>query len=303
MTTLETLLSAIAANPSDELAWLALADALEESGEPRRAELTRLTRQLLSLGRTARKRRPTETRVQELLIVGVRPCVPEITNSIGMRLVLIPPGKFRIGSPAREMQRLEHEPLRDVVVERPFWMGVFPVTQGQFVALMKTNPSAHKGVDGEDTSDWPADNMSWAQARSFCNKLSRRPSEKKARRKYRLPTENKWEYACRAGTTTAFAFGPRLTHALANFGNELGCPCPVGRYPPNAWGLYDMHGNVWEKCVVCPVDVDEEDYIEGLRGAAYRDSEDGCRSAFRTHNGYVDTSDNDVGFRVVMEVE
>jgi uncharacterized protein (TIGR02996 family) len=303
MTTLETLLSAIAANPADELCWLALADALEESGEPRRAELTRLTRKLLVLKRTARERRPTENRVQELLISGVRPCVPEITNSLGMRLVLIPPGKFRIGSPAREMERLDHEPLRDVVIERPFWLGAFPVTQRQYVSLMKSNPSAHEDTEGADTPDWPADNMTWEQARSFCDKLSRRKREKEARRKYRLPTENEWEYACRAGTTTAFALGPRLTHELANFGNELGRPCPVGSYPPNGWGLYDMHGNVWEKCVLCPVDEDEEEHSEALRGAAFRDSEDGCRSAFRTHEGYVETSDGDVGFRVVMEVE
>src|SRR5262245_60111696 len=206
MSPLQTLLSAIAANPSDELGWLALADALEESGEPLRAELTRLTRQLLSLKRTSRERRPTEKRVQELLLAGARPCVPEISNSVGMRLVLIPPGKFRIGSPVREMERLDHETLRDAVIERPFWMGVFPVTQRQYVALMKTNPSGHKNTEGADTSDWPAENMSWPQARSFCTKLSRLPSEMEAKRKYRLPTEDEWEYACRAGTTTAFAF-------------------------------------------------------------------------------------------------
>lgn len=301
MTPVETLLSAIAIQPADELAWLALADALEESGEPLRAELVRLTRSLRTLARTKPERRATEQRVQQLLAESVLPCIPTITNSIGMRLVLIPPGQFKIGSPVREMGRLDHEPLRRISIRRVFWMSAHLVTQGQYAALMRGNPGVYKNHQGRNTIDWPAENMSWEQARAFCTKLSNRPEEKAALRRYRLPTEEEWEYACRAWTTSAFHCGPRLTSLLANFDNEFAHPTPVGQYPPNPWGLYDMHGNLWEKCVLVPVDNDEQQIHNALRGGAFRDSEDGCRSAFRTHQGYVETSDDDVGFRVVME--
>jgi len=314
MTPRETLLSSLADDPSDALAWAALADELEESGEAPCAELLRLTRRLLSLPRRARGRRAAESRVQRLLLDGVRPCWPEVTNSVGMRLALVPPGRCRIGAPPSESGRLDHEAFREVEVPRPLWFGVFPVTQRQFWTVLGENPSHFSGPadtfawegddqDTHDTSDWPAESMTWGAARRFCRKLGARPEEKKAGRRYRLPTEEEWEYACRAGTTTAFHFGKSLTHALANFGRHVGHPCPVGRHPPNAFGLHDMHGQVWEKCVLVPVDEGETDEVlaECLRGGSYNDGATGCRSAFRTHEGYVETSDDDVGFRVVME--
>ncbi len=316
MTPRETLLASLAADPSDALAWAALADALEEAGEAPRAELLRLTRRLLSLKRRARGRRDVERRVQRLILDGVRPCWPDVTNSIGMRFALIPAGASTIGAPPSEDGRLDHEPFRDAVIPRPLWLGVFPVTQRQFLEVMGSNPSRFVGDEAydntyedesgkrHDTSECPAEDMTWPAARRFCKTLGALPAEKAARRRYRLPTEDEWEYACRAGTITPFHFGQRLTRELANFGGHLGNPCPVGSYPPNPFGLYDMHGQVWEKCVVCPVDEDESEQglSQCLRGGSYIDGETGCRSSFRTHEGYVQTSDNDVGMRVVMEI-
>ncbi|MBY0228260.1 MAG: formylglycine-generating enzyme family protein [Gemmataceae bacterium] len=299
MTHVETLLAALADAPGDELAWLALADALEEAGEPLRAELLRCTRTMMSLKRRARGRRAAEDRAQRLLRDGVRPCWPQITNSVGMPFALVPPGAWVVGSPAAEADRLDHEPLKEAVIDRPLWFGVFPVTQRQHEALMGADPSAY---DGPGALDCPADSMTWPQARGFCRKLGRLPEEKKAGRRYRLPDEDEWEAACRAGTSTPWCFGKALTPALACYDEQPDRhPCPVGRYPPNPWGLHDMHGNVWEKCVCVPRPDEDDDLAEALRGGSFRDPTDGCRSAFRTHTGFVRTTDDDVGFRVVME--
>jgi uncharacterized protein (TIGR02996 family) len=130
---IEVLLEALHANPSDETAWLALADALEEAGQTERAELTRLLR---------RRCNETEPRVQEPLAGGVLPCMPERTNSIGMRFVLIPAGRFPMGSPENEEGRADDEgPVHAVQISKPFYLGVYPVTQAQYQAVMGNNPS------------------------------------------------------------------------------------------------------------------------------------------------------------------
>jgi formylglycine-generating enzyme required for sulfatase activity len=186
-----------------------------------------------------------------------------------MRLALIPPGKFRMGSPPGEKHRSKDEgPLHEVEITRPFYLGVFPVTQGQWQAVMGSDPSyfsatggGQEQVKGLDTSDFPVEQVSWEEAQTFLERLSALPQEKEKGWQYRLPSEAEWEYSCRAGacSSTAFHFGGSLSSTQANFNGDypyggaekgpyLGRPCPVASYRPNAFGLYDLHGNVWEWC-------------------------------------------------------
>ena len=135
----------------------------------------------------------------------------EITNSIGMKLVLIPAGKFLMGSPKDEKERWPDEEQHEVSITKPFYLGVYVVTQAEYEKVMGNNPSyfSAKGdgkdsVKDMDTGQFPVEAVSWDDAVAFCKKLSELPEEKKAGRVYRLPTEAEWEYACRAGTKTAF---------------------------------------------------------------------------------------------------
>ena len=182
----------------------------------------------------------------------------EVTNSVGMKLVLVPAGKFVMGSPATEAEREAGEGQHEVVITRPFYLGAHTVTQGQFAKVMGKNPSFFHPKNG-GSPDHPAEQVRWGDAREFCKKLSALPEEKKAGRTYRLPSEAEWEYACRAGTTTPFNVGDALSSKQANFngnfpyggadkGPYLRKTAKVGSYSPNAWGLYDMHGNVLEWC-------------------------------------------------------
>ena len=142
----------------------------------------------------------------------------EITNSIGMKLMLIPPGMFLMGSPEGEEHRYApyEGPQHEVIITRPFYLGIYPVTQREFEAVMGYNPSCFK-----DSPDHPADQVSWKKAVEFCQRLSALPAEEKAGRVYRLPTEAEWEYACRAGTTTPFHFGLTASSTQANFDGAL----------------------------------------------------------------------------------
>lgn len=189
-----------------------------------------------------------------LVAVAAQPA-PEkvITNSIDMKLTLIPAGKFVMGSPAGESERDAEEVQHEVTITKPFYMGVHEVTQAQFQKLMGKNNSHHKGPD------LPAEQVRFPEAEIFCKRLSELEAERKAGRVYRLPTEAEWEYACRGGTTTTFHVGNTLSAEQANFngnypfgdaakGANLQKTAKVGSYPPNAWGLYDMHGNVSEWC-------------------------------------------------------
>jgi uncharacterized protein (TIGR02996 family) len=328
MTNRETLLGAIAKEPGDEVAWLALADSLEEDGQTRQADLLRLTRQLRGVGRTDAQRKVLEGRLTTLLKKKVRPVVPEATNSLGMRFALVPPGVFWMGSPEDEAERHSIEHLREVEITQGFWLGVVPVTQGQYQAVMGTNPSHFRAggpgaemVADLDTSSFPAETVTWRNASWFCSRLSKQAEEKKAKRRYRLPTEAEWEYACRAMTTTAFAFGSSLSSRHANVdptqeaakvrrGPHLDRTCPVGQYVPNAFGLYDMHGQVWEWCS----DYYDADYAltgprrdpQGpesgerhvLRGGSWYHFAHVSRSATRIR--FAEEIRYDNGFRVVM---
>jgi formylglycine-generating enzyme required for sulfatase activity len=174
-----------------------------------------------------------------------------ITNSIGMKLVLIPKGTFQMGSSIEEEGASNDEEQHLVTISKDYYLGVTEVTQGQYEKVLGTNPLYFKKrvIRKSDSSMYPVERVCWEEAVQFCKKLSDLPEEKKAGRVYRLPTEAEWEYACRAGSKTAYSFGEgsQLLGDYAWFNdNSNGQTHPVGEKKANAWGLYDLHGNVWE---------------------------------------------------------
>jgi formylglycine-generating enzyme required for sulfatase activity/serine/threonine protein kinase len=239
----------------------------------------------------------------------------EVTVDLGggvrLAMIYLQGGSFRMGSPSDEKDRDSDEgPVHTVELDG-FWMGKFEVTQGQYQAVMGTNPSRFKG------SNRPVENVSWNDAMAFCRKLS-----SKTGKTFTLPTEAQWEYACRAGTTGPFAFGNCLSTSDANYnGNYPLSGCSKGTYREstwdvgsgraNAWGLYDMHGNVWEWCL----DWYSENYYSQsprcnpvgpgsgsgrvVRGGSWRHNAWICRSAYRSRYTPSD-ADNNLGFRIVM---
>jgi formylglycine-generating enzyme required for sulfatase activity len=250
-----------------------------------------------------------------------------LDNSIGMKLVKIPAGKFMMGAPGAGTGAPAQVPRHEVEITRPFWMGVYEVTQSEYEKVMGTNPSdfsptgsSKDSVAGLDTSRFPVENASWKDADAFCKKLSEMPAEKAAGRVYRLPTEAEWEYACRGGTTTVFHYGNSLSSTQANFrgsnlsggaakGPYLKRPTAVGSYKPNGFGLYDMHGNALEWCSdgirqYTPKPQkdpkgENDRFLKARRGGGYDDDAEVCASAFRRIgllNGH------SAGFRVVMSI-
>jgi formylglycine-generating enzyme required for sulfatase activity len=185
------------------------------------------------------------------------PPAETITSTIGMKLVLVPAGEFLMGSPdSDKYASADEKPPHRVRITRPFYLGMYEVTQGQYRAVTSENPSGFKGSD-----DLPVESISWNDAMAFCNTLSLREGLKpyyhagagtvSGGEGYRLPTEAEWEYACRAGSTTRFGFGDNPAR-LGEYGwfdrNSGSQTHPVGQKRPNAFGLHDMHGNVWEWC-------------------------------------------------------
>ena len=238
----------------------------------------------------------------------------DLGNGISLDMVYIPGGKFMMGSPSGEGSNNE-KPQHELKV-LSFYMGKFQVTQVQWKAVaglpkvkldLEAEPSNLKG------DNHPVEKVSWNDAVEFCARLSKHTG-----REYRLPSEAEWEYACRAGTTTSFHFGETITTDLVNYGGKFNSTTSVGKFPPNAFGLYDMHGNVWEWCLddwhgnyeKAPTDgsawieSENDNRYQGkvLRGGSWLNNPESCRSACRYGNGNPELRYYYFGFRVVCAV-
>ncbi|MBI5693006.1 MAG: formylglycine-generating enzyme family protein [Verrucomicrobia bacterium] len=241
----------------------------------------------------------------------------------GLKLRWCPSGRFRMGSPTGESGRRSDEGPVDVTLTRGFWIGQYEVTQAQWRRVMG---SISREFDAGHGDHLPVYWVSFVEAEEFCRRLTEAAApELPSGWEFRLPTEAQWEYACRAGTTSAFAFGDSLTKAEANFGRPFrgappgfpdGSATPVGTYPPNAWGIHDLHGNQWEWCrdyfhgsILGGVDPDRRDqpgspnrdgsYSRVRRGGAWPEEARFCRSAARLPFE-PERRSNHIGFRVVL---
>jgi formylglycine-generating enzyme required for sulfatase activity len=274
----------------------------------------------------------------------------EEQKKTALTMLWIPPGRFWIGSPPTEPDHQDNEGPQHLVQLQGFFMGQTPITQAQWRQVAswqerqgerwdrelelepsffqpRPNPKARNfgqgrfslGQDETNSDQRPVEQVSWHDAMEFCHRLSQRTG-----RQYTLPSEAQWEYACRAGSTTPFAFGATLTSELANYdasytygdgpkGEYRKQTTPVGMFPANSWGLHDMHGNVWEWCLdhwhnsyagapsdgsawLTPSASEEE--MRLLRGGSWFNGPGSCRSAYRDH-AQPDNANDDVGFRVV----
>ena len=255
------------------------------------------------------------------------------TNSVGIKLAIIPPGGFLMGSPKGEKgfanEKDDDAPQHRVQITKPFYISIYTVTQTEYLRVMGENPSWFSNLStarvisgplkGIDTAAFPVEKVSWDSAQLFCKRLTKIEGKS-----YRLPTEAEWEYACRAGTTAPFNVGATLSSAQANFignrhlyedsprGPVIGHPCAVGSFQPNSFGVYDMHGNIAQWCqdwydanyyAISPPD-NPQGPASGesrvMRGGCYDTFAAYCRSAFR------DRADHDarlkfVGFRIVCD--
>ena len=230
------------------------------------------------------------------------------TNSIGMEFMLIPAGFFMMGrDPAFEEGDDDERPQHTVNISKPFYLGKYEVTQAQWVAVMGNNPSRFKGRNN------PVEHVSWHDVQEFIRRLN----AQEGRTQYRLPTEAEWEYAARAGATTAYFFGDDK-HALSGYawygGNSGDRLHPVGQKQPNAWGLYDVYGNVREwvqdwfvaTYYASSPGTDPQGPSSGeyrvLRGGGWNDLAEHCRSADR-HDSTPDVRFVNIGFRLAFSPE
>lgn len=248
----------------------------------------------------------------------------------GVKLCWCPPGHFRMGSPRGEPGRRPGEDQVEVTLTRGFWMGKYEATQGQWKQAIGKLPG-ELTAELPEGDDYPVGNMNFAEAEAFCQKLTelgRQSGVLPANWEFRLPTEAQWEYACRAGTTTVTSFGDKLNSKQANFkgkpynggepGPSLNRAVKVGSYPANAWGLHDMHGNIFEWCrdwyhTKLPGGIDPDlhdarvtavlnrtgDISRVRRGGAWTDDGWACRSAFRLRFEPERRYDH-IGFRIVV---
>ena len=254
-----------------------------------------------------------------------------IVDGVSLEMVFCPAGSFIMGSPISEQGRLsDYETQHRVTLTKPFLIGKYEVTQKQYDAVTGRNPSCFR------SDNRPVENVSWHNAMEFCEELNVLTEGKRpAGYKFSLPTEAQWEYACRAGTTTGLNNGRDLRHMHGEdiILNKLGWydensnrkTHPVGQKQPNAWGIYDMHGNVWEWCLdwysinksnsddaVDPVRIDTPPFEWSrlfvgpgrmLRGGSWYDNAVHCRSAFRWRDASPDYYQNQIGFRIVLVSE
>ena len=236
-----------------------------------------------------------------------------MTNSVGMEFISIPAGSFTMGSPETEEDRSDDEKQVPVTITRAFELGKTVVTQKQWAEVMGTDP--WNWEDLKETGDnYPAVFVSWLDASLFCEHLTlyeREAGRLSEKQTYRLPTEAEWEYACRAGTTTAYSYGDDESK-LGDYAwydkNSKGNLHEVATKKPNPWGLFDMHGNVWEWCEDW-----HEDSLSGgddpkgpsagstrvVRGGSWCDYESRCRSAVRYYSFYPACRRYNYGFRIV----
>ncbi|NMF66171.1 SUMF1/EgtB/PvdO family nonheme iron enzyme [Brasilonema octagenarum] len=246
----------------------------------------------------------------------------DLGNGVTLEMVAIPGGTFMMGAPENDKYSTDDERPQHQVTVQPFFMGRYPVTQAQWravAALAQVNKELNPNPSGFKGNDRPVERISWYDALEFSARLNFRINFT-AGRDYRLPSEAEWEYACRAGTATPFYFGETITTDLANYngnytygnapkGEYRQQTTPVGSFSPNAFGLYDMHGNVWEWCADTWHDYEgapkdgsawirnnDNDYRLLRGGSWYLDP--GCRSAVRGRY-YPDYAYDFVGFRVV----
>jgi formylglycine-generating enzyme required for sulfatase activity len=247
----------------------------------------------------------------------------------GVKLCWCPPGKFIMGSPPGELERRPGEDQVEVTLTKGFWMAKYETTQGQWKRVVGKLPG-EPTAELPEGDDYPVGNVNFAETEDFCRKLTalgRQSGDLPTAWEFRLPTEAQWEYACRAGTATATAFGERLSSKQANFkgkpyngaepGPSLGRAAKVGGYPANPWGLHDMHGNTFEWCrdwyhAKLPGGVDPDLYAARStaqmnrggdasrvrRGGAWTDDGWPCRSACRLRFEPERRYDH-IGFRVV----
>jgi formylglycine-generating enzyme required for sulfatase activity len=229
----------------------------------------------------------------------------DLGDGVRLELVLVPGGRFKMGSPKDEQDRNEDELQHWVVITKPFYCGKYEVTQEQWEKVMKRNPSSSKGAKN------PVENVSWNDCQEFLKRLNGLSKENGP---FRLPTEAEWEWACRAGTRTRFCSGD-IDASLMDYAwfdaNSGRTTHPVGTKKPNAWGLHDVHGNVWERCG----DWYHDDYyaesprydptgpttglIRVLRGGSSCRGPTYCRSS-RRDSLYPETWTGVIGFRVVV---
>jgi formylglycine-generating enzyme required for sulfatase activity len=230
----------------------------------------------------------------------------DLGNDINLEMILIPSGRFLMGIPKSDKLSTIHQrqnyPQHAVTLTKPFYIGKYEVTQEQWEAVMGDNPSVLKG------GKLPITNVSWDDFQKFIKNLNA-----KTNGGYRLPTEAEWEYACRAGTTTVYSFGDKITPEDANYvESKIGKPVAVGGYKPNAFGLYDMHGNVFEHCLdwnngykgIAEVDPfgKEKGQIDthALRGGCFEESPDKLYlSSYGNHRTQSSEPHSSYGFRLI----
>ncbi len=233
----------------------------------------------------------------------------DLGNQVTLKLILIPAGKVMMGSPASEVGRQANEVQHPATLTKPFYIGVYKVTQAQYQQVMDSNPSTYLGPD------FPVAAVSWEDAGEFCKRVSA-----KSQRKLALPSEAQWECMCRAGSAAAYCFGDDEAQladyawGVYNWGGEMH---PVGQKKPNAFGVYDVHGLMWEWARGCfgnydaSKKIDPKDPVNGAqhtaRGGTYRSKPAFQRSAVRTgytfKPGVKGDGPDRYGFRVEMDVK